>query len=109
MAKSREDTRKRRKMHIRKKLHGTKERPRVFINRSNKYVYLGVANDDDGKVLFSIRGEKNAQEAIKLAGVFAKKLKTKKIDAVVFDRSGYKYGGVVKKMADTLRELDIKV
>jgi large subunit ribosomal protein L18 len=109
MAKSREKTRQRRKMHIRKKLHGTKERPRVFLFKSNKYIYLGVANDDDGKVLFSLKGEKNGEGAIKLAKDFAKKLKTKKIDAVVFDRSGYKYTGVVKKLADTLREAKITV
>ena len=109
MAKSREETRQRRKMHIRKKLHGTKERPRVFLNKSNKYVCLGVANDDEGKVIFSLRGGKNSDEALKLAKDFAKKLKTKKIDTVIFDRSGYKYTGVVKKLADTIREAGINV
>ena len=107
MAKSREDTRQRRKMHIRKKLFGTKERPRVFLFRSNKYIYLGVVNDDEGKVLFSLRGGKNRTEAGKLATDFAKKLKTKKIEKIVFDRSGYKYGGVVKNIADTIRETGV--
>ena len=109
MVKSREKTRQRRKMHIRKKLHGTVERPRVFLFKSNKYVYLGVANDDEGKVLFSLRGGKNNTDAVKLAKDFAKKLKTKKIEQVVFDRSGYKYTGVVKKLADTIRESGIIV
>jgi large subunit ribosomal protein L18 len=107
MTKSREDTRQRRKMHIRKKLHGTKERPRVFLFRSNKYLFLGVADDDQGKVLFSTRGGKNKAAAIELGKGFAKKLKTKKIETIVFDRSGYKYGGVVKNIADTLREAGI--
>jgi large subunit ribosomal protein L18 len=104
MSKSREDTRQRRKLHIRKKLNGTKDRPRVFVFRSNKYVYLGLANDDEGKVLFSLKGGKNKDEAIKLAKNFAKTLKTKKIKAIVFDRSGYKYSGVIKTLADTIRE-----
>lgn len=109
MTKSREETRQRRKMHIRKKLHGVKERPRVFLFKSNKYLYMGVANDDEGKVLFSIRGDKSNKGADKLGKDFAKKLKTKKINEVVFDRSGYKYTGVVKKLADNLRESGIKV
>ncbi len=104
MVKTREETRQRRKMHIRKRLHGTKERPRVFLNKSNKYVYIGIANDDEGKVIFSLKGGKNNEEALKLAKDFAKKLKTKKINSIVFDRSGYKYTGVVKKLADTIRE-----
>lgn len=107
MAKSREDTRKRRKMHVRKKLYGTKERPRVFLFRSNKHIYLGVADDEQGKVVFSTRGGKNKTAAIALAKDFGKKLKTKKIEKIVFDRSGYKYGGVVKNIADTLRESGI--
>lgn len=107
MTKSREDTRQRRKMHIRKKLHGTKERPRVFLFKSNKSIYLGVTNDEEGKVVFSLKGGKNSTEAVKLATDFAKKLKTKKIEKVIFDRSGYKYSGVVKKIADTLREAGI--
>ncbi len=107
MAKSRDKTRQRRKMHIRKKLHGTKERPRVFLFRSNKHIYLGIADDVQGKVLFSVRGGKNKTAAIDLAKDFGKKLKTKKIETIVFDRSGYKYGGVVKNIADTLREIGI--
>ncbi len=109
MVKSREKTRQRRKMRIRKKLYGTEERPRVFLFKSNKHTYLGVANDEAGKVLFSLKGGKNNTEAVKLAEDFAKKLKTKKIEKVVFDRSGYKYTGVVKKLADTIREAGIVV
>ncbi len=107
MRKSREATRQRRKLHIRKKVHGTSERPRVFLFRSNKYVYLGVANDEEGKVLFSMRGGKNSTEALKVAGDFSKKLKTKKVTTIVFDRSGYKYSGVIKKIADSIRETGI--
>ncbi len=109
MAKSREETRQRRKLHIRKKLFGTQERPRVFVVKSNKYIELGVANDTEDKVLFSVKGPKSSDEVTKLVKEFLKKLKAKKIDTVVFDRSGYKYTGVVKKIADDMREAGIKV
>lgn len=109
MVQSREKSRKRRKMHIRKKLYGTKERPRVFLFKSNKFVYLGVADDEEGKVLFSLKNTKSGSEIEKLGKEFAKKLKAKKINKVVFDRSGYKYTGVVKKLADSMREAGIVV
>lgn len=102
--KTREETRKRRKLHIRKKLRGSSEKPRVFVFRSNKYIYLGLADDDKSKVMFTVRGLKNREGSIALAKDFVSKLKKKKIKKVVFDRSGYKYAGVVKVIADTLRE-----
>lgn len=109
MTKTRKETRQRRKMHGRKKLFGTEQRPRVFVFKSNKHIYLGVANDEQGKVLFSVKGDKNAEGGAKVAKDFVKKLKTKKIDKVVFDRSGYKYTGVVKKVVESMRELGITV
>lgn len=109
MLKSKRETRERRKMHIRKKLSGTTERPRVFVFRSNRYVYMGVADDQQNKVLASVMGGKNKDEAIKLAKKFGEILKKKKIEAVVFDRSGYQYNGVIKNLADTLRESGINL
>ncbi len=107
--KTREETRNRRKLHIRKKLTGTTERPRVFVFRSNKYIYLGLADDEKGKVIFSLRGGKNRAGSIKLTEDFVKRLKKEKIEKVVFDRSGYKYTGIIKVIADKLRELGIIV
>ena len=104
-----QEARKRRKMHIRKKVKGTSEKPRVFMFRSNQYVYLGVANDEESKVYFSLRGGKNRSSAVKLAKDFAKKLKENKIEKVIFDRSGYKYAGVIKVVVETLREEGIIV
>jgi large subunit ribosomal protein L18 len=107
--KTREETRKRRKLHIRKKVRGTSERPRVFIFRSNKHTYLGLANDEEGKVKFSLRGGKNRNDSVDLAKNFAKKLKESKVEKVVFDRSGYKYTGAIKVIVDTLRESGVIV
>ena len=44
-----------------------------------------------------------------MANDLSKKLKTKKIDQVVFDRSGYRFHGRVKAIADTLRDNGIKI
>ena len=44
-----------------------------------------------------------------VANDLSKKLKTKKIDQVVFDRSGYRFHGRVKAIADTLRDNGIKI
>ncbi len=96
-------------MHIRKKVRGTSDRPRVFVFKSNKYIYLGLADDEKGKVLFSLRGAKNKEGIVDLAKNFAKKLKELKVEKVVFDRSGYKYTGAIKVIVDTLRDLGVIV
>ena len=49
--KTKKDKRIRRKAHIRKNLHGTTEKPRVFVFKSNKYFYAGIADDDKSVVI----------------------------------------------------------
>ncbi|MCC7289930.1 50S ribosomal protein L18 [bacterium] len=101
--------RERRKKRVRKILSGTESRPRVFVFKSNKYLHAGVADDIAGKVLFGATGAKNTAGASKLAEEIAKLLKSKKLSEAVFDRSGYKYHGVLAKFTDTLREKGIKI
>ncbi|MBQ9631146.1 MAG: 50S ribosomal protein L18, partial [Treponema sp.] len=43
-----------RKFHIRKKIHGTANRPRMTVTRSNKNLFVQVINDDEGKTLAAI-------------------------------------------------------
>ncbi len=99
---------KKRQQSIRKRVSGTTNRPRVSINRSNKYLYCQVINDEEGKVLVGksdkgMKGNKTetAKELGKVIAEMAIKLKVSK---VVFDRSGYKYHGRVKALADSMRE-----
>ena len=104
MKTSNKDKRIRRKMKIRKNLLGTTERPRVFLFKSNTRFYVGVADDDKQIVLASMMTDgKGAEKVEKLGKDFAKKLKELKVSAVVFDRSGYKYHGNVKLLADAIR------
>ena len=106
---NKKDRREKRKMHIRKKISGTADVPRVFVFKSNRYFYAGAANDDTSTVIMSKMSKKKAEEIKKMAKEFATSLKKKKIDKGVFDRSGYRYHGLVALFADELRNNGIKI
>lgn len=105
-----------RKIHIRKTVRGTAERPRMTVTRSNKNLYVQVINDDEGKTLASISSlerefaelKPTVADAAMLGKAFGARLMDKKITQVVFDRNGYLYHGVVKALADGTREAGIK-
>ena len=48
---SREDARRRRHRRVRKTLHGTSDRPRLVVFRSNRYIYAQLVDDDGGRTL----------------------------------------------------------
>jgi large subunit ribosomal protein L18 len=93
-----------RQRRVRVKIHGTTERPRVNIFRSNKFIYGQIIDDTKGHTLAHATGKITEEVATKLA-IAAKK---KKISLVVFDRAGYAYLGRVKKFAEKLREEGLK-
>lgn len=105
-----------RKVHIRKSVYGTAERPRMSVTRSNKNLSVQVINDDEGKTLASISTmekefaslKPNIEGAAKLGEALGARLKDKKISKVVFDRNGYLYHGVVKALADGARKAGIE-
>ncbi len=105
-----QQTRKKRQKRIRKNVFGTRERPRLSVFRSNKHIYAQIINDVDGVTLASvsdkeIKSSGKPSDVAKEVGLnLAKKAKVKKIDSVVFDRSGYKYHGRVKSLAEGSRE-----
>ncbi|MDX9739380.1 MAG: 50S ribosomal protein L18 [Candidatus Dojkabacteria bacterium] len=101
--------REKRKMHIRKKVSGSSSKPRVFVFKSNKFFYVGVADDEKGVVLTSKMAKKNSEEILKMAKLFAADLKKRKIEVAVFDRSGYKYHGLIASFAEELRKNGIKI
>ena len=96
-------------MHIRKKISGTAAAPRIFVFKSNRYFYAGAADDETSTVIMSKMSKKKADDIKKMAKEFAKDLKKKKIETGVFDRSGYKYHGLVALFADELRNNGIKI
>lgn len=107
--------RERIRRRIRKKIQGNSETPRVYVFKSNRYIYTQVIDDENGRVLASastlekeFRGkQKNTKniEASKLLGeIMAKRLKQKKIKKIVFDRGFSPYHGRVKELAEAMRE-----
>jgi len=104
-----------RKIHIRKSVYGTAERPRMTVTRSNKNLSVQVINDDEGKTLASISTmekdfaalKPNTECAAKLGEALGARLKDKQITTVVFDRNGYLYHGVIKALADGTRKAGI--
>ena len=106
----------RRKIHIRKLISGTAERPRMSVFRSNLHMYVQVIDDTTGKTLVSagtvekeLAGLKNNCEgAAKLGEELGKRCLEKGVTTVVFDRNGYLYHGVVKAIADGARKAGVK-
>ncbi len=106
----------RRKLRIRKKVHGTAERPRLSIFRSLTHIYAQLINDDEGKTLISassidkeiapqIKPEMKKSEVAKFVGTeLAKRALAAGITKVTFDRNGFIYHGRVKALADGARE-----
>lgn len=107
------DQMERRKKRIRSKIMGTKERPRLSLFKSNKYIYAQVINDDEGKTLasfssFGMKGKSKLEQAKLVGEGIAKEALKVGIKEVVFDRSGYLYAGKIEVLANSARESGLK-
>ncbi|HEY3364596.1 MAG TPA: 50S ribosomal protein L18 [Symbiobacteriaceae bacterium] len=113
--------RRTRQLRVRKTVHGTSERPRLNIYRSNQNIYAQVIDDSIGKTLVSastldpeVKGrlEGNAggnADAAKIVGeVVAKRALAAGVTLVVFDRGGFLYHGRVAALADAAREAGLQ-
>ncbi|MEZ4825842.1 MAG: 50S ribosomal protein L18 [Bacteroidia bacterium] len=98
---------------LRSKISGTAETPRLSVFRSNKQIYAQIINDEEGMTLASCssrvkdlslqplsKTDQSKEVGKKLAAI----AKEKGIEAVVFDRGGYKYHGRIKALAEGARE-----
>jgi large subunit ribosomal protein L18 len=109
---SRQDARTRRHTRVRKRVRGTAERPRLAVYRSNRYIYAQVIDDVEGRTLAAASSQEsdlrantlNADTATKVGALVASRAKDAGIEAVVFDRGGFKYHGQIKALADAARE-----
>jgi large subunit ribosomal protein L18 len=107
----------RRRLSIRKKVEGDAERPRICVTKTNKHLRVQAVVDDANKTLFSVQtygkgkvGESCNAEGAKLVGAaVAAQLKKANIATAVFDRSGKQFTGVIKVLADAIRENGIKM
>src|SRR4051794_16374806 len=111
------DLRQRRKYHIRKKVEGSVERPRLSVYRSLNHIYAQVIDDGTGKTLAAAstlspelkdgKGKKKDQ-AKEVGKLVAKKCQDQQIAAVVFDRNGFIYHGRIAAVAEGAREGGLK-
>ncbi|GHV16610.1 50S ribosomal protein L18 [Spirochaetia bacterium] len=105
-----------RKVHIRKRLSGTAERPRMSVTRSNRALSIQIIDDSKGNTIVSASMLEKELKTIKrtvagagqLGEIIGKRLLEKNITSVVFDRNGYLYHGLVKAMADGARKAGIQ-
>lgn len=93
---------------IRSRVVGTAARPRLAVYRSNKALYAQLIDDEAGKTLAAADSRKEkgtpSEAATAVGKAIAEKAKAAKIEAVVFDRGGFKYQGAVAALADAARE-----
>jgi len=108
--------RARRKLHVRKRVNGTPDRPRISIFKSNRHIYAQVIDDLAGSTIVSVSSRSGdtkglrptVEDGAKLGEALGKKMKEKNITSAVFDRNGYLYHGVVKAVADGARKVGIE-
>jgi large subunit ribosomal protein L18 len=102
---------------IRKKIHGTSERPRLAIFRSLNHIYAQVIDDSKGETIaaasttepeFRSRTGGNIAAAKDIGKLIADRAREKGISRVVFDRGGYIYHGRVRNLAEAAREAGLE-
>ena len=105
----------RREHHVRKKIFGTPERPRLSVFRSNKHIYAQIIDDVVGVTLVSastktktVREQVSNGGNIKAAKVIgdevAKQALSVGIKCVCFDRNRYRFHGRIKALAEAARK-----
>ena len=100
-----------RRRRVRAKVHGTAERPRISVFRSNRGLFAQLIDDDAGRTLTSVqwteadvRSLKPMEQATELGKLLASRAKAAGVETAVFDRGGYQYHGRVKALAEGARE-----
>ena len=100
-----------RRRRVRAKVHGSAERPRISVFRSNRGVFAQLIDDDAGRTIASVqwteadlRSLKPMEQATEAGKLLASRAKAAGIESAVFDRGGYQYHGRVKALAEGARE-----
>jgi len=105
-----------RKVHIRKRIFGTAEKPRMSVSRSNRAISAQVIDDAAGRTLASASTLEKEFSSIKatvagaaqLGEALGRRCLEKNVKQVVFDRNGYLYHGQVKALADGARKAGVQ-
>lgn len=102
------------KAHIRTRVSGTAQCPRLTVFRSNSQIYAQVIDDTKGVTLASASSlaikdkMTKTEKAAEVGKLIAAAAKQAGVESVVFDRNGYLYHGRVKQLADSAREAGLK-
>ena len=109
----RRTSRARRHLRVRKKVAGNAARPRLVVFRSTRHIYAQVVDDTTGRTLASAStldeplrsasGDKKSR-AGEVGRLVAERARASGVEAVVFDRAGYRYHGRIAALADAARE-----
>jgi len=116
---SKNETRLRKHVRVRKKISGCAEQPRLNVFRSLSHIYAQVIDDATGNTLVSastldpvfkgkVKFGGNKEAAREVGKLVAQKALDKGIKKVVFDRGGYIYHGRVKELAEGAREVGLE-
>ena len=107
-----------RRYRIRKKVAGTKERPRMVTTFSNTHIYVQFIDDAAGRTLASASTRKkkgatekvgaNVKSAVAIGKEAAQAAQSQGIKAVIFDRAGTRFHGKIKALADAAREAGLQ-
>lgn len=107
----------RRKKGLRKRIMGYPGQPRLSVFRSSKHIYAQVIDDLSGKTLASAstseKGGKaanggNCSAATQVGTRLGERAKAAGVEAIVFDRNGFRYHGRIKALADAARKAGLK-
>nr|YP_010726581.1 ribosomal protein L18 [Hypnea edeniana]WDY85056.1 ribosomal protein L18 [Hypnea edeniana] len=106
---------------MKKKIQGNSKRPRLYVFRSKKHIYVQIIDDTSQKILLSsssiakdlkpqvsIKSKVNCEVSVLIGKDIAKKAKKKGIKSVVFDRGTKLYHGRIKALADSIRQEGIQ-
>jgi large subunit ribosomal protein L18 len=117
IASIRRQSRIRRHRRVRKKIHGTAERPRLAVHRSNRHVVAQVIDDDAGRTLAAASsteselrnaGGATVDAAGRVGSLVADRAKAAGITKVVFDRGGFLFHGRIAALAAAAREAGLE-
>ncbi|MCG8475052.1 MAG: 50S ribosomal protein L18 [Cytophagales bacterium] len=101
---------------IRKRISGTAQRPRLSVFKSNTAIYAQLIDDVNGVTLAHASSRElgessknvNIAASEKVGALLAERASNASISEVVFDRSGYKYHGRIKGLAEGARNGGLK-
>ena len=102
-----------RRRRVRAKVHGSAERPRISVFRSNRGVFAQLIDDESGRTLAAASSTEadlraagsggSVAAAERVGSLVAERAKAAGVTAVVFDRGGYAYHGRVAAIAEAAR------